>query len=82
VSWYLRSTDDRDTHRGTMSRDSVIAACGIRFAPRTIAFVARRCPVSRQIPSRSARGANPRRTPGDDHQVGTVHTGLARPRYR
>ena len=38
VSWYLRSTDDHDTHRGTMSRGSVIAVCGIRFAPRTIAF--------------------------------------------
>jgi hypothetical protein len=38
VSWYLRSTDDHDTHRGTMSRGSVIGVCGIRFAPRTIAF--------------------------------------------
>ena len=38
MSWYLRSTDDHDTHRGTMSQSSVIAACGIRFAPRTIAF--------------------------------------------
>ena len=38
MSWYLRSTDDHDTHRGTMSRGSVIAACGIRFVPRTIAF--------------------------------------------
>jgi hypothetical protein len=38
VSWYLRSTDDHDTHRGTISRGSVITACGIRFAPRTIAF--------------------------------------------
>jgi hypothetical protein len=38
VSWYLRFTDDHDTHRGTMSRGSVIGACGIRFAPRSIAF--------------------------------------------
>jgi hypothetical protein len=38
VSWYLRSTDDHDTHRGMMSRGSVNAACGIRFTPRTIAF--------------------------------------------
>ena len=38
MSWYLQSTDDHDTHRGTMSRGSVIGACGIRFAPRTIAF--------------------------------------------
>jgi hypothetical protein len=38
VSWYLRSTDDHDTHRGTMNRGSVIAVCGIRFAPRTVAF--------------------------------------------
>jgi hypothetical protein len=38
VSWYLRSTDDHDTHRGTTNRGSVIAACGIQFAPRTIAF--------------------------------------------
>ena len=38
MSCYLRSTDDHDTHRGTMSRGNVIAVCGIRFAPRTIAF--------------------------------------------
>jgi hypothetical protein len=38
VSWYLRSASDHDTHQGTMSRGSVIAACGIRFPPRTIAF--------------------------------------------
>ena len=38
MSWYLRSTDDHDTHRGTMNRGSVIAVCGIRFAPRTVAF--------------------------------------------
>ena len=70
MSWYLRSTDDHDAHRGTMSRGSVMAVCGIRFAPRTIRSVARRCPASRPMPSRSARGANPCRTLGDGHQVG------------
>jgi hypothetical protein len=38
VSWFLRSTGDHDTHRGTMSPGSLIAVCGIRFAPRTVAF--------------------------------------------
>jgi hypothetical protein len=38
MNWFLRSTGDHDPHRGTISWGSVIAACGIRFAPRTIAF--------------------------------------------
>ncbi|MGH4001275.1 MAG: hypothetical protein ACRDTJ_27890, partial [Pseudonocardiaceae bacterium] len=32
VNWYPRSTDDHDTHRGTLSRGSVHAACGIQFS--------------------------------------------------
>ncbi len=34
VSWYLRSMDDRDTHRGELQADgTVLARCGVRFAP-------------------------------------------------
>jgi hypothetical protein len=36
--WYLQSLSDDDTHRGTLSRGSVNAVCGIRFRPRTVAF--------------------------------------------
>lgn len=36
--WFLQSTGDHDTHRGTLSRDGVDALCGIRFRPRTVAF--------------------------------------------
>jgi hypothetical protein len=36
--WYLQSLSDGDTHRGTVSRGSVNAVCGIRFRPRTVAF--------------------------------------------
>ena len=36
--WYLQSLRDGDTHRGTVSRGSVNAVCGIRFRPRTVAF--------------------------------------------
>lgn len=38
VSWYLRSLGDHDTHRGTLCQGSVIADCGIRFAPRPVVF--------------------------------------------
>lgn len=44
--WYLQSIGDQDTHRGTMHRGRVSAACGIRFAPRTVAF-GRKAPVRR-----------------------------------
>lgn len=34
MSWYLRSTSDRDTHCGELHADgTVVAQCGIRFAP-------------------------------------------------
>ncbi len=59
-----------------MSRGSVIAVCGIRFAPRMIAFGRKALSGEPPDPSRSARGANPRRMPGDGHQVGLVRTGL------
>ncbi len=36
--WWLRSMADHDTHRGLKSGGSVDAACGIRFAPRPVAF--------------------------------------------
>jgi hypothetical protein len=32
-AWYLRSTDDHDTHRGKLSRGRVAADCGIEFTP-------------------------------------------------
>lgn len=38
MAWYLRSTRDRDTHRGLLSRGMVDAACWIRFAPLPVAF--------------------------------------------
>jgi hypothetical protein len=39
VSWYLRSTRDRDTHRGELHHDGTVAAqCGIRFPPRPLPF--------------------------------------------
>lgn len=38
MSWYLQSVKNQDTHRGTLSRGSVIAVCGIRFRPLTVAF--------------------------------------------
>ncbi len=39
MTWYLRSTSDHDTHRGRLGRNgAVVAQCGIRFEPRTIAF--------------------------------------------
>lgn len=38
MSWYLRSTKDHDTHRGTLSRGMVNTACRIRFRPRPVAF--------------------------------------------
>ncbi|MDQ3761224.1 MAG: hypothetical protein M3460_05850 [Actinomycetota bacterium] len=31
--WYLRSPANGDTHRGTMDRGRVHAACGIQFVP-------------------------------------------------
>lgn len=34
MHWYLRSTADRDTHRGTMRDDGrVHAQCGVVFRP-------------------------------------------------
>ena len=37
MKWYLRSTGDRDTHRGELRRDGTVAAqCGIRFEPREL----------------------------------------------
>lgn len=36
--WYLQSLNDRDTHRGTLSRGNVNAVCGIQFRPRTVAW--------------------------------------------
>lgn len=35
VSWYPRSPADHDTPRGAMTRDGVVALCGIRFEPPT-----------------------------------------------
>jgi hypothetical protein len=32
MTWYQRSTQDHDTHRGTLCRGRVQAACGIAFA--------------------------------------------------
>jgi hypothetical protein len=37
VTWYLRSMDDHDTHRGELAADgTVTAACGVRFQPRPL----------------------------------------------
>lgn len=37
MSWYLRSTGDRDTHRGVLQTDgTVVATCGLRFVPRSL----------------------------------------------
>jgi hypothetical protein len=40
VSWYLRSTSDRDTHQADgIRRDGTVAAlCGAVFAPRLLPF--------------------------------------------
>ncbi|MGH3685884.1 MAG: hypothetical protein ACRDQY_21830 [Pseudonocardiaceae bacterium] len=39
VTWYLRSTSDRDTHHGELGADgTVAAACGVRFAPRPLPY--------------------------------------------
>lgn len=31
MTWYVRSSEQHDTHRGTVSRGAVDAVCGIRF---------------------------------------------------
>lgn len=31
MAWYQQSANDRDTHRGTVSRGRVNTACGIQF---------------------------------------------------
>lgn len=34
MTWYLRSKGDHDTHHGELSADgTVLARCGVRFAP-------------------------------------------------
>ena len=38
MPWFLRSIKDHDTHRGVLSRGSVIATCGLRFEPVRITF--------------------------------------------
>ncbi len=37
MSWYQRSHQDHDTHRGAMTRGGVVALCGAQFEPLTIA---------------------------------------------
>ncbi len=39
MSWYLRSTSDRDTHRGELRPDGTVAAqCGVVFRPKPLPF--------------------------------------------
>ncbi|MGH3755327.1 MAG: hypothetical protein ACRDRP_22050 [Pseudonocardiaceae bacterium] len=39
MSWFLRSTSDRDTHRGELHPDgTVVAQCGIRSEPLPLPF--------------------------------------------
>lgn len=33
ASWYLRSKDAQDTHRGHLRRGRVLAVCGVEFSP-------------------------------------------------
>lgn len=37
MSWYLRTSQDADTHRGVLQPDgTVVAQCGVQFPPRLL----------------------------------------------
>ena len=39
MTWYLRSTGDRDTHRGALRPDgTVVAQCGAVFPPKPLPY--------------------------------------------
>lgn len=63
MAWYLRSTRDRDTHRGLLSRGMVDAACWIRFAPLPVAFG--RTALSGNHTTRTRSAPRARRPPGE-----------------
>jgi hypothetical protein len=49
--WFLQSTADQDTHRGTLQDDgTVVVKCGIQFRPRPLPMGRLSLPGSPQDP--------------------------------
>lgn len=56
MTWFLQSMAEHDTHRGAMTQGMVVALCGIRFAPITLAFGRKALPCQPPDPDQICPG--------------------------